>query len=136
MNGETNMIAEWTALPAMPDGVRAYLRDLRIGQKHTYTAFAKQIGLSRRALVGWEMGETEELKQGPLLRALTILQASIDHLKQLTGPDADVEMGRRLAIERLAVILPEDRLGQARKAIQQARQRGHRSSRNGNRAQR
>lgn len=127
MNGETNMIAEWTALPAMPDGVRAYLRDLRIGQGYTYDAFAKQIGLSRRSLVGWEMGETEELKQGPLLRALTILQASIDHLKQLTGPGADPEMGRRLAIERLAAVLPSDRLERAKKAIQRQRQRVRRS---------
>lgn len=122
------MIAELTVLPAMPDAVRAYLRDLRIGQGYTYAILAQQIGLSRRSLVGWEMGETEELKQGPLLRALTTLQASMDHLKQLTEPDSNTDMGRKLAMERLAAILPGDRLERAKKAIQRARQRGHRSS--------
>lgn len=87
-----------------PDAVKAYLRELRIGQHFSYAQFARIIGMSRRALIGWESGETSEIKQGPLIRALNALNASLGHLAELTTPDADAELGRRLARERLAEI--------------------------------
>lgn len=87
-----------------PDAVRAYLRELRIGQKFSYTKFAKMIGYSRRALVGWEMGETEELKQSVFIRAANALGASLAHLGRLTDPSADADLGRALARDRLAEI--------------------------------
>lgn len=87
-----------------PDAVRAYLRELRIGQRFSYTKFAKMIGYNRRSLVGWEMGETGELKQSVFIRAANALGASLVHLGQLTDPDADADLGRALARARLSEI--------------------------------
>jgi transcriptional regulator with XRE-family HTH domain len=107
-----------------PDAVRAYLRDLRIGRRLSYTKFAKMIGLSRRALIGWEMGETEELKQGPLIRAVDALGASWKHLARLIEPDAGADTGRALARERLAEIaasMTDDELKKTLLSIRQKR---------------
>jgi transcriptional regulator with XRE-family HTH domain len=107
-----------------PDAVRAYFRELRIGQRISYTKFAKMIGLSRRSLVGWEMGETEELKQSVFIRAANALGASLAHLGRLTDPSADADLGRTLARERLVEIvasMPDEALKRSLLSIRHKR---------------
>jgi transcriptional regulator with XRE-family HTH domain len=115
-------VSGWT-LQGTPDPVRAYLRDLRIGRGLTHQALADEIGMSRRSLIGWEMGDTEEMKQSALLRAITVLQVPREHLERLTDPDADVALGKALALEALTATMDAERLARAKRAIQRQRAR-------------
>jgi transcriptional regulator with XRE-family HTH domain len=88
------------------DGLRAYLRALRQARKISLPTLADAIGLSRRALIDWEMGKTEELKSGPLLRAISFLDASLEHVRYLVTSEAGVAEGKALAKEQFNVKQP------------------------------
>lgn len=84
------------------DAIRAYVRTLRDGRA-TQQEVADHLGLSLRAFLGWERGETEDLKGPVLLRAVKFLTGSIDGdvLEQLVSEGADEARGRDLALKWL-----------------------------------
>lgn len=96
-------VARWgvMAQKESQDGLRAYLRALRMGRKETQAGLADAIGLSRRAYIDWETGETHELKTGPLIRAIIHLRASLRHVEHLVGSSATAKEGAALAEEWL-----------------------------------
>jgi transcriptional regulator with XRE-family HTH domain len=82
------------------EAVRAYLRELRVGRQVSQDELADAIGLSRRALIEWEMGRTEDIKTGIVLRAIQHLSGVAGDLMELL--DATVDRGVELARQRLA----------------------------------
>ena len=66
------------------NALQVYLRELRVGRGISQEELAKGIGLSRRALIHWEQGETEGIKDGPLFRAVDILGAALHHIYYLS----------------------------------------------------
>jgi hypothetical protein len=70
-----------------------------------------------------------------LVALLDVLGGSDEDVRRLVSKGATPADGRRLAIERLMVVSPSDRLERARKAIQQQRQRAQRSLQHGTPAQ-
>lgn len=83
------------------DGVRAYLLALRRGRRVSQEAFGKAIGLSRRSIIEWEKGRSDELKGSPLVRAVVFLRGSWGHIVELVEQQAGVERGEELAREVL-----------------------------------
>jgi transcriptional regulator with XRE-family HTH domain len=81
------------------EAVRGYLKELRLGRHVSQDELADAMGLSRRALIDWETGKTEDLKGGPLLRAIEYLRGEITDLKILA--EESFEKGVALARERL-----------------------------------
>lgn len=79
------------------DGMRAYLRALRIRSGLTQEEAATTIGLSLRAYTDWEMGRTEEIKAGPLMKLVTAIGARLDDIKALVTSGADAAAGEALA---------------------------------------
>lgn len=88
------------------EGVRGYIRTLREARLQADTArpsiysqrrFGAAIGLSERAYIDWETGETKTLKTGPLLKALAILAAPWDDAAKLD--DATYEEGAAMATQ-------------------------------------
>lgn len=88
------------------DALRIYLRELRIAHKFSQDALAEGIGLARRTLIEWEMGRTDDLKSGPLVRAVSFLGASFDDVKYLVTSDADEEEAKALAHKRMYEVSP------------------------------
>lgn len=79
-------------------GVRGYLRELRKSVGVSQEALAEHIGLSRRALIEWEMGRTATLKSAQLFRAVAYLKAPIDEVLELfSKPDLTEEEGKEIA---------------------------------------
>lgn len=89
------------------DGVRAYIRALRDASPYTQKQFAKEIGLSERAYIDYETGDTQELKQSSLIRALEILRAPYEDVRDLILGNSGAETGRELAIKRLEPSIQE-----------------------------
>lgn len=89
-------------LPSGAAGVRAYVRVLRQEQGYTQKEFGPLVGLSERAWIDYEAGETQELKQSTLVRVLDVLQAPFDDIRLLVLNDQDAEAGKALALKRLA----------------------------------
>lgn len=81
----------------MIEAVRTYLREIRIRRGLGLEEFAAAIGLSRRALIEWESGRTEELKTTPLIKAVRCLNASLDDICYLVSSEATAEDGRNRA---------------------------------------
>lgn len=63
--------------------VRGYLRKLRRSQGISQEELARHMGLSRRALIDWEMGRTRTIKSGALFGAVSFLRASVDVVRSL-----------------------------------------------------
>jgi transcriptional regulator with XRE-family HTH domain len=83
------------------DALRAYIREIRIGRKVTQDELAEAMGLSRRTLIDWEMGRTEEVKSVPLFRAISYLGASAGDVHYLALAGSNAEEGRKMAQARL-----------------------------------
>lgn len=83
------------------EAVRAYIRALRDASPYTQKQFAKEIGLSERAYIDYETGETQELKQSSLVRALELLCAPYEDVRDLILGNSNADVGRDLAIKRL-----------------------------------
>lgn len=83
------------------DAVRAYLREMRIGRRISQDELADAIGLSRRALIDWEMGRTEDIKSGAMIKAIAYLRGAVFDIATLV--DASLDRGIELAKERLAI---------------------------------
>lgn len=83
------------------DAVRAYLREMRIGRRISQDELADAIGLSRRALIDWEMGRTEDIKSGAMIKAIAYLRGAVSDIATLV--DASLDRGIELAKERLAI---------------------------------
>ena len=90
------------------DGVRGYIRALREGRSVTQGAAAQAAGLSLRSYTDWELGRTDEIKTGPLMRLLSTLEGSAEHIRRLIEGRARVAEGEELARQQLA-IPPEKR---------------------------
>lgn len=75
-------------------GLRAYLRRLRTGLGVTQEELSEAMGMSRRAVIDWEAGETKSLKNGPLIRAVRFLGASLADIEDLIEREASDEEGR------------------------------------------
>lgn len=81
------------------EAVRGYLRELRLGRAVSQDQLADAIGLSRKALIDWEMGRTEDIKTGVMLRAIRYLRGAVEDLGNLI--DASIDEGIALAQRRL-----------------------------------
>jgi DNA-binding XRE family transcriptional regulator len=92
---------------AQMDGVRAYLRLMRQGRGVSQQKLANAIGLSRRALIDWEVGRSDEIKTGPLMRAVDFLGASLNDIQEMVSERADTEEGRRRAFATLETSLDD-----------------------------
>lgn len=79
------------------EGVRAYLRELRLGQKVSHQRLASLVGMGRRTIIDWETGQTKELKLGNAVRIAKVLGGSSDDIIELIDKDASEEDGRKLA---------------------------------------
>jgi transcriptional regulator with XRE-family HTH domain len=90
------------AAPAGAAGVRSYLRVLREEQGYTQKEFGPRVGLSERAWIDYETGETQELKQSTLVRVLDILSAPYEDIRALILENQSADSGRALALRRLA----------------------------------
>lgn len=84
------------------DGVRAYIRTLRIAHGYSQPEFAKRVGLSARGYIDYELGDTQELKQSTLVRAIEALSAPFEDIRDLILCDADADAGRAKALKRYA----------------------------------
>jgi transcriptional regulator with XRE-family HTH domain len=85
------------------NGVRGYLRELRVRQEVSLPALGKVMGLAPNTLIAWEQGHTKELKAGPLLRAVRHLGGSGEDLLLLADEDTPESAGRALARKRLGL---------------------------------
>lgn len=92
------------------DGARAYLRTLRKEQKHSQEQVAEAAGLSLKGYTDWEAGRTEEMRAGPLLRAVSFLRGSAETLRDLVTRDAPADEGERMARAWLALSQEERNL--------------------------
>lgn len=78
--------------------VQAYIKELRVGRRISQEELADIIGLSRRALIDWESGKTEGIKDAPLFRAIDTLRAGLHHVHYLaTHPEITIEQAVSLA---------------------------------------
>ncbi len=84
-------------MTAVTDGMRAYLREVRIQRGISQRALAEAMGLSLRALIDWESGKTDDLKSTSLFRATSFLRASLDDIRALIEAGAGEEEGRQRA---------------------------------------
>ena len=89
-------------MAAPSEGVRGYLRELRMRLGITQKDFAEAIGLSHRALVDWEGARTDDLKGTQLVRAVSFLHASFDDIRALIETSASEDEGRARAIAWLS----------------------------------
>lgn len=87
------------AVKMSADGLRAYLRTLRIGQGVTQEVLAKQMRIAPRTLVDYELGATAEMKTSPYHRAVSFLHGSIKHIQDIIDRDLGAEDGRAIAQE-------------------------------------
>lgn len=103
------------------EAVREYLKALRMGRGISQDALADAVGLSRRAWINWENGETEDIKTGVMLKAIRAVQGAITDVEALA--DASIDEGIKLARTRLAQPLVElsaeqqQRLGRIANAV-------------------
>jgi len=97
------------------DPLRAYVLTLRKTAKLSQTAVAKKIGVTRRAYIAWETGETGDLRLQVARKLMHAVGGSLDHLDELD--DMSVEQATDLA-RNWSKIPPEDR-----PAAQRARQK-------------
>src|SRR5436305_346224 len=82
--------------------VTAYLREIRSQKDISQKALADAMGLSLRQTNRWETEGTEGIKADALMRAVSFLGASIQHVMTLFArEDATAEDGQRLALEWL-----------------------------------
>lgn len=84
------------------DGLRAYIRLLRQSQRVSQEQLADAIGLSRRAFIYWETGQTDDIKLTPIVKAIAYLRAPIEHVQQLVATEATAAEGEQLAQAWLA----------------------------------
>jgi transcriptional regulator with XRE-family HTH domain len=91
------MLRGGSIVPSTMAGVRGYLRELRQRKRISQKALAEAIELSLRAFVDWETGETEDLKGGPLVRAVVFLEGNWEHIQHLVETGASEEEGREVA---------------------------------------
>lgn len=84
------------------DGVRGYIRELRIGREASQKDLASAMGIATSTLIAYEMGRTEEVKAGPLLRAVRHLGGDLNDLLDLADDDTPYEAGAGRAAARLA----------------------------------
>lgn len=84
------------------DGLRAYIRLLRQAQRVSQEQLADAIGLSRRAFIYWETGQTDDIKLTPIVKAIAYLRAPIAHVQQLVATEATAAEGEQLAQAWLA----------------------------------
>jgi transcriptional regulator with XRE-family HTH domain len=85
------------------NGVRGYVRELRVQQSISLPALGKVMGLAPNTLISWEQGHTKEIKAGPLLRAVRYLGGSGEDLLLLADEDTPEIVGRTLARRRLGL---------------------------------
>ncbi len=78
------------------DVVRWYVRGAREARGMSQDAVAKATGLALRSYTDWELGRTDEIKTGPLMRALDVLRAPAEHIKRLVLADEDGEEAQAL----------------------------------------
>lgn len=84
------------------DGLRTYIRLLRQSQRVSQEQLADAIGLSRRAFIYWETGQTDDIKLTPIVKAIDYLHAPIEHVQQLVATEATAAEGEQLAQAWLA----------------------------------
>lgn len=85
------------------NGVRGYLRELRVQQNVSLPTLGKVMGIATNTLIAWEQGHTKEIKAGPLLRAVRYLGGSGEDLLLLADEDTPESVGRALARRRLGL---------------------------------
>jgi transcriptional regulator with XRE-family HTH domain len=82
------------------EAVRGYLRELRVGRHISQDELAGVMGITKQALLDWEKGRTQDIKTGPMLKAVEYLRGKLEDIAELV--DASVERGVALAYQRLA----------------------------------
>jgi transcriptional regulator with XRE-family HTH domain len=82
------------------EAVRGYLRELRLGQHISQDKLAEVMGITKQALLDWEKGRTQDIKTGPMLKAVRYLRGRLEDIASLA--DATFEKGAALAAQRLA----------------------------------
>lgn len=82
------------------EALRAYLTTLRKGRGVSQDNLASAIGLSRRAVLNWEKGETQTMKMAVALDAIRFLQGAVGDIFELL--DGEVDRGVELARQRLS----------------------------------
>ncbi len=108
------------------DAVRGYLRELRVGRQISQDELADAMGLSRKALIDWEMGRTGDIKSTPLFKAIEYLRGAFTDIAQLANESVErgIEIARQrleaepsyfteeqqAQIQAIASTIPEDRL--------------------------
>ena len=89
-------------MTGVTDGMRAYLRELRVQRGVSQRALAEAMGLSLRALIDWESGKTDDLKSTYLFRVVAFLGASLDDIRTLVEAGAGEDEGRQRAMTWLS----------------------------------
>lgn len=97
------------------DGLRAYVRALRQGAHPTkprisQRAFAPKVGLSERAWIDIETGDTKTIKASVFIRALAALGGTLEDANRIVRENMDADAGRALALRRLSGDAPADPL--------------------------
>lgn len=81
------------------EGLRSYLRAMRIGHGLTHQQMGEQVGRSWRTWLSFEMGDTKDLKAPVFQKAIEALQVPPADLEELKA--ADAQTGKALALQRL-----------------------------------
>lgn len=90
-------VTHWKQSAAM-NTIQAYLRAIRIGRSISQEHLAESIGMSRRALIDWEQGKTEGMRDARLFQIIDMLQAAVHHVYYLgTHPEVSAEQATAMA---------------------------------------
>jgi transcriptional regulator with XRE-family HTH domain len=71
------------------EAVRTYIITLRTRQRISQEVVADAVGLTRRAYIMWETGETKDIKLPILMRALRAVGGWVEHLNQISEASED-----------------------------------------------
>jgi transcriptional regulator with XRE-family HTH domain len=79
-----------TRLLVSPDAIRGYIRALRQSRKVSQAALAEAIQMAVRTYKDWELGATANIDAPHMLRAMRVLEGSLDQIADLpTGATAE-----------------------------------------------
>lgn len=83
------------------DALRGYITTLRNGRNFTQQQLADAIRMAKRTYISWETGHTKDIKTPYLLRALKVLNGSVDQVAELVDSSTKAD-GEGLAKDWLA----------------------------------
>lgn len=106
------------------EALRIYIRELRKARGITQEGLADAMGLSLRGLTRWEAGQTDEIKSGPLFKAIDYLKAPMTHVQQLISNTAmsidevqalvrDWLREEQIVVSQFAASIPDDQVSEA-----------------------